>query len=131
MEQDPKQGSDAADGLEVAVAVPEEAGGNDEDGGECGDEGWAPHDMSRPAAAGLLPAPSGPFPLHKAAAAGDVEEVTALLPGAGTALDQGDRDGFTPLHWACRNGRYKVTPLACLASYCPLIALLGSIVLDN
>ena len=49
---------------------------------------------------------SGRTPLHFAAACGHVGILNGLLQVVGSGVFM-DNYGYTPLHWACFNGRYS------------------------
>jgi hypothetical protein len=60
----------------------------------------------RPAGAEETPS----FPLHQAAAEGNVERVRGLL-GGGAIVDEKDRSEWTPLHWAAIAGKAEAAAL--------------------
>ena len=55
------------------------------------------------------------LPIHKAAAAGDVEVVAGLLARQASLIDVGDQEGWTPLHHAVHHGHFPMVAMLCEA----------------
>ena len=61
----------------------------------------------------------GPHHVHKAAAAGDVDRMRALIEADRSLLDLGDDEGFTPLHRAVEAGHVECARLLLEAGAAP------------
>ncbi len=64
-------------------------------------------------AAGVFTLPAwADDPLTTAVKANDKAKVQALIAG-GANVKEGDKDGYTPLHWAAINGKRKAPNCCC------------------